>query len=205
MTAINGSHSLDVDPSPAERVAAQKQLLAAMIRLGTVWENAPYIEFYETDAGRRGVNSVFSVGEALISFLADIGVLTDFRGLVAVPEEEIDRFAAAKVDSGLDLETMIKALIYHGTCDNWLFPTTRAGFQLPARPGPIAPALVGIAGNLVTLGYLVAIEAQDGERWYIWTSRIEPAMCAAYEWDANGVSHSDRTKAWYRDLPQRHG
>ena len=204
MTARNGTHSLDVDPTPAERIVAQKQLLAAMIRLGTVWENSPFIAFYETDEGRRGVNSIYSVGEHLIAFLAEIGVLTEFRGLVAVHEHEIDRFAGEQVDAGIDLEEMVQTLIYHGTCDNWFFPTTRAGFQLPDRAGPITPALEGIAANLVTLGYLVAIEAQDGERWYIWTNRAEPAMRAAYEWDANGVSESDRVTAWYRDLP-RHG
>lgn len=204
MTALNGPHSLDVDPTPAERIVAQKQLLAAMIRLGTVWENPPFISFYETDEGRQGVNSIYSVGEHLIAYLAKIGVLTEFRGLVAVQEHEIDRFAADKVDAGTDLEEMVQTLIYYGTNDNWLLPTTRSGFQLPDRADPIAPALAGIAANLVTLGYLVAIEAQDGERWYIWTNRAEPAMRAAYEWDANGVSESDRVTAWYRDLP-RHG
>lgn len=201
-TPVNGTHSHDVDPSPEERIAAQKRLLASMIRLGTVWENVPHINFYEPEAeehrGRRGVHSLYSVGEALIYFLAEIGVLTEPHGLVTVPEDGIDAFADARVDAGLDADAMVEALIYHGTSDNWLFPTTRAAFQLPGDPEPIASALVPIARDLAILGYLVTVEAQDGGFWYIWTSRAESAMRAAYEWDANGVSEQDRFAAWYR-------
>jgi len=152
-------------------------VVAFLLRAALFRNRRHYVQVWEAD-GERHVNSLFSAGERLISYLTSIGAL-DGHGRVGrsrMRPEDVDPVVNRLVDASFDYEEAVDVLVYHFSEDHFSPDQYELFLSHPkALPGELPEiSMMEVAELLVALealGYIRRI-AQG----FLVTTKMLPAM-----------------------------
>jgi hypothetical protein len=156
-----------------------KRVTRFLLQAGLFWNNGPISDGHVCQDGLFYWHNSMSAGEQFYRFMESIGVLLrdGRRGFrLAIREDAVDLYADYLIEKGLEIETVIDALVCVGG-ESWL-ETTREPFPANFYDNQDGTASFDCRQLMLDLVSLEYAELEDG--LYVWTSKMESVLKAHY-------------------------